>query len=97
MYYRYLSEVKSGNVKIDAIVQMVRGEFPPEKNGTKWICDLTEAQADEIRVIDSGSIADGKEILVVVESFGMMDADRIFTNAIEVLDDNLAKFEEAIK
>ena len=97
IYYRYLYEVKSGNSKIDAIVQNVRGEISPEKRGTKWICDLTEAQSDEIKAADPDSIVDGKEILVIVESFGMMDADRIFAKAIEVLDGNLTNFEESIK
>ncbi len=96
IYYKFLSEVKSGNSKIDSIVQTVRGELNPEKNGAKWICDLTDAQMDEIRAIDAESIVDGKELLVIVESFGMMDADKIFTKAIEVLEGNLAKFEESL-
>ncbi|MEK6846930.1 MAG: hypothetical protein AABY16_02075 [Nanoarchaeota archaeon] len=97
IYYRYLFEVKSGNSKIDAIVQTTRGEISPEKSGSKWICDLTDAQADEIRMIDPNSIVDAKEILLIVESFGVMDADKIFTKAIEVLENNLVKFEELIK
>lgn len=96
IYYKFLSEVKSGNSKIDSIVQTVRGELNPEKNGSKWTCDLTDAQADEIRTIDAESIVDGKEMLVIVESFGMLDADKIFAKAIEVLEGNLVKFEESL-
>ncbi len=97
IYYKYVSEVKSGNSKIDSIVQTVRGEITPEKNGSKWICDLTDAQADEIRATDAESITDGKELLVIVESFGMIDAEKIFVKAIEVLEGNLVKFEESLK
>ncbi len=96
IYYKFLSEVKSGNSKIDSIVQTVRGELNPEKTGSKWTCDLTDAQADEIRAIDAESIVDSKELLVIVESFGMLDADKIFAKAIEVLEGNLVKFEEAL-
>ncbi len=97
LYYRYLSEVKSGNAKIDSIVQTVRGEINPDKQGNKWICDLTDAQADEIREIDKESIKDSGELLLIVESFGMMDAAKIFVKAAETLRKNVETFEESLK
>ena len=45
MYYKNLFEVKSGNVKIDSIVQQQKGVIAPEKKGSKWVCDLNDAQA----------------------------------------------------
>lgn len=97
LYYRYLFEVKSGNAKIDSIVQTVRSEMNPEKKGNKWICDLTDAQADEIREVDKESIKDSGEILLIVESFGMMESAKIFSRAIETLRKNVDAFEESLK
>lgn len=97
IYYRHLLEVKSGNVKIDSIVQENIGAIKPEKKSNKWICDLNDAQVDEIKKLDKDSIADSKEFLLVVESFGMYDAEKIFTKAIETLKNNLESFEKALK
>ncbi len=97
IYYRNLYEIKTGNVKIDSIVQEHSGAIKTEKKGTKWICDLNDNQVDEIKKLDKDSISDSKEFLVFVESFGMIDADKIFTRAIETLQDNLEAFEKSLK
>ncbi|MEK6894814.1 MAG: hypothetical protein AABX10_05100, partial [Nanoarchaeota archaeon] len=78
-------------------VQEHYGAIKNEKKGTKWICDLNDNQVDEIKKLDKDSISDSKEFLVFVESFGMIDADKIFTRAIETLQDNLEAFEKSLK
>ena len=96
IYYRHLFEVKSGNVKIDSIVQNSLGLIKPEKKGNKWICDLNDAQVDEIRNLEKESISDGSEFLLFVESFGMLDSEKIFLRAIETLQKNVESFEESL-
>jgi|SRR3989344_1439224 len=97
IYYRNLFEVKSGNVKIDTIIQEGLGTIKPEKKGSKWICDLNDYQVDEIKKLDKESISDSSEFLLFVESFGMFDSDKIFTKAIETLQGNLEYFEKSLK
>ncbi len=97
MYYRNLFEVKTGNVKIDSIVQQQMGDFAPEKTGNKWICDLSDAQIDEIKSLDSDSINERKEFLVFIESFGLMDAEKVFLKAAEQFQKNLEMFEVSLK
>ena len=96
IYYRHLFEVKSGNFKIDSIVQNSLGLIKPEKKGNKWICDLNDAQVDEIRNLEKESISDGSEFLLFVESFGMLDSEKIFLRAIETLQKNVESFEESL-
>ncbi len=97
IYYRHLFEVKTGNVRIDSIVQNSLGAIKPEKKGNKWICDLNDAQIDEIKNLDKESILDSSEFLLFVESFGMLDAEKIFSKAIETLQKNVESFEEFMK
>ena len=97
IYYRHLFEVKSGNVKIDSIVQNSQGAIKSEKNGSKWICDLSDAQTDEIKALDKESISDSSEYLLFIESFGMLDSEKIFSKAIETLQKNIESFEESLK
>ncbi|MBS3084215.1 hypothetical protein J4423_05395 [Candidatus Pacearchaeota archaeon] len=97
IYYRHLFEVKSGNVKIDSIVQNSFGVIKPEKKGNKWVCDLNDAQTDEIKTLDKESISDSSEFLLFVESFGMLDSEKIFSKAIETLQKNIEAFEESLK
>jgi DNA-directed RNA polymerase subunit D len=95
-YYRHLLEVKS-SPEIDEIVQKSKGLIKPEKRGSKWICDLADADSDEIIKIDKDTIKDSDEILFVIESFGQMDAKEILVKAISALEDNLDEFEKALK
>lgn len=97
IYYRNLFEVKSGNVKIDSIVQEANGVIKHEKKGTKWVCDLNDNQVDEIKKLDKEAISDSKEFLLFVESFGILDAEKIFAKAIETLQSNLESFEKSLK
>ncbi len=97
IYYRNLFEVKSGNVKIDSVVQESQGEIKHEKKGNKWICDLNDNQVDEIKKLDKDSINDSSEFLLFVESFGILDSEKIFTKAIEKLEENLESFEKSLK
>tara|TARA_Y100000031_G_scaffold139497_1_gene166220 strand:- start:108 stop:806 length:699 start_codon:yes stop_codon:yes gene_type:complete len=97
VYYRNVLEVSAGNSKIDEIVQGGAGVFKAEKKGKNWICDLDEADVDKILKIDKGAVKDGKEIILFVESFGMLDAKDIVLNAIETLGSNLDEFEKQVK
>ena len=95
-YYRHLLEVKSSS-DIDKIVESSKGLMKPEKKGSKWICDLTDADADEIVHIDKEAIKDSEDFLFVIESFGQMDAKDILVKAVSALEDNLDEFEKALK
>jgi len=97
IYYKNLFEVKSGNSKIEGIIQHSSGAIKNEKKGTKWVCDLNDHQVDEIKKIDKESISDSNEFLLFVESFGMIDAEKIFSKAIETLQNNLEAFEGQLK
>jgi DNA-directed RNA polymerase alpha subunit len=94
LYYRHLLQVDAGNAKIDGIVQTIKGVVKPEKKGGTWICDLTDAQADEVRAINKDAVHDADELLVFVESFGHLDAEKIFLKAIESLRENIEQFGE---
>ena len=95
-YYRHLLEVKS-SPENDAIVQKSLGLIKPEKKGSKWICDINEAQAKAIEEADKDSINDSEEMLLIIESYGNMPAKDILAKAIEALGDNLDEFEKALK
>ncbi|MEM4271571.1 MAG: DNA-directed RNA polymerase subunit D [Candidatus Pacearchaeota archaeon] len=95
-FYRHLTEIKSSS-DIDRIVQNSKSPFKPEKKGSKWLCDLNEADIDEIQKIDKDAVSQSNELLFFIESYGNMDAKDIFVKAIEALSDNLDDFEKAIK
>ena len=95
-YYRHLLEVKSSS-EIDLIIQSSRSPFKAEKKGTKWICDLNEADAHKIEKIEKDSIKNADEMLLFIESYGNMDAKDILVKAIGVLEENLDVFEKAMK
>jgi DNA-directed RNA polymerase subunit D len=97
LYYRHLLEVKS-SPKVDEIIQKSKfALIKPQKSGSKWICDLAESEVDEIEKFDKGSVSDSKELLIIVESFGQLQAADIFEGAIKVLSSNLDSFEKEIK
>jgi len=95
-FYRHLLEVKS-SPEIDKIVQKSKGLIKPEKKGAKWICDLNEADVEEVQKLESEVLKDSDEMLFIVESYGMLDAKDIFAKSIEALTDNLDEFEKAVK
>lgn len=96
-YYRHLLEVNS-SPEIDKIVQNSSySQFKSEKKGNKWLCDLNEAEQQEIEQIDKDSISDSEEILLIIESFGNMSALNILNNDFDVLGENLDEVEKALK
>ena len=95
-YYRHLLEVKSSPA-IDKIVENSKGLMNPEKKGSKWICDLNEAESNEIENIEKEAISQANELLLVIESYGNMDAKDILVKAMESLSENLEEFEKNLK
>jgi len=95
-YYRHLLEIKS-SPEIDRIVQSSKSSVNPKKEGSKWICDLSDAEVDSIRTLDKEAISDSEELLFIIESYGNMLAKDILVKAIKALEDNLDEFEKAIK
>lgn len=95
-YYRHPLEVKS-SPKTDEMVQKSKGLIKSEKKGTKWICDLNDAEIDVISKIDKTAISDSPELLLIIESWGQMKPEDILKGAVSALMSNLASFEKAIK
>lgn len=96
VYYKHIVEVKS-SPKADSIINKSKGLIKAEKKGSKWICDLSDLEIDEIEAAEKGSVTDTKELLFIVESYGNMSASEIFAKAITALEDNLDEFEKAVK
>lgn len=96
-YYRNLLQISS-NPKIDAIIEKAKGcLIKPEKKGAKWICDLREADVDDILAIDKHAVNPIEEILFVIESYGNMPAKEILLKAVAALEENVETFEKEIK
>ena len=94
-YYKHLLEVNSSQ-KIDSIIEKSDGMMKPEKKGSKWICDINDAEIEEINKIEKNAVKDSSEMLLIIESFGNLPAKDILIRAIEVLNDNLDEFEKNI-
>lgn len=97
VYYRHILEVESKNPKVEEIVKNSDGLVKPEKKGSKWICDLSEADVDKILDIEKDCVGDSNEILLFVESFGLLDAKDIVSKAVQKLNENLDSFEKSLK
>ncbi|MCA9485921.1 MAG: DNA-directed RNA polymerase subunit D [Nanoarchaeota archaeon] len=95
-FYRHILEVKS-TPKTDKIVQESSGLIKPEKKGSKWLCDLNDAQVSEIEESEKDAVSDSNELIFVIESYGVMSAKDILTNAIKAIEGNLDSFEKKIK
>ncbi|MBS3099094.1 DNA-directed RNA polymerase subunit D [Candidatus Pacearchaeota archaeon] len=95
-YYRHIKEIKS-TLQIDRIIEKSNGLIKPDKKGSKWLCDLNDAQISEIEKIDKNAIEDSNEIILVIESYGNMPAKDILLQAIKVLEANLDYLEKKIK
>ncbi len=96
-YYRHLLEVKS-SPETDKIVQNSKFSLiEAEKKGSKWLCDLNEAEIDAIKEKDKDAVSDSNEIIMIVESYGNMPAKDILEGSIEALSNNLDEFEKALK
>ena len=95
-YYHHILEVKS-SPEIDKIINSSKSQiFPAEKKGSKWVCDLNDAQITAIDEIDKEAIKDSEEMLLIIESYGNMPAKDILSKAIDALSDNLDEFEKTI-
>ncbi|MBS3091069.1 DNA-directed RNA polymerase subunit D [Candidatus Pacearchaeota archaeon] len=95
-FYRHLLEVKS-SPEADKIVQGFKfALIKPEKQESKWICDLNDLEADKIRDMDKSAVIGANEILLIIESYGNLPAKDILTRAIEALSENLDEFEKFI-
>ncbi len=95
-YYRHILDVKS-SPEIDKIVESSKGLIKPERKGSKWICDLNEAEVVEIEKLDKEAVKPSEEMLFVIESYGQMDAKDILIKAVDALEENLDEFEKNIK
>ena len=95
-FYRHLKEVSSSSA-IDILVQKSKGLMKFEKKGSKWLCDLSDAEIDAIIALDKDAVKDADELIFIVESFGQMDAKDIFTKAIDALEDNLDEVGKVLK
>jgi DNA-directed RNA polymerase subunit D len=97
LYYRHLLLIKSKNAQIDKMIEHSKGLIKPEKTKDGWICDLSEALAQEIESIDDKAIEDSKEMLLFVESFGHMPSKMILLRALHALNENVEAFEKSLK
>jgi DNA-directed RNA polymerase subunit D len=95
-YYHHLKEVKS-SPQIDKIIQNSKGVIKPEKKGSKWLCNITESDMEDIEKSDKTAIEDSNEIIFIIESYGNMSAKDILTEAEKALESNLEDFEKEIK
>ncbi|MBI2631612.1 hypothetical protein HYW75_01260 [Candidatus Pacearchaeota archaeon] len=97
VYYRFIQEIKSSS-EIDKIIQKSKsGLIKPEKKGSKWLCDLNDAEISEIENIEKEAIKDSDEMLLIVESYGNMPAKDLLASSITALSENLDEFEKEIK
>ncbi len=95
-YYRHILEAKS-SPHIDKIIEKSKAQIKPQKKGTKWFCDLGDAEIMAIEELDKEAISDSQELLFIVESYGNLPAKDILLQAVEALEDNLDDFEKQIK
>ena len=95
-YYRHILEVKS-SPEIYKIIQKSSGAIKPEKNGSKWLCDLSEAEIESIEVLDKEAMKDSEEAIFIIESYGNMPAKEILAKAVDALSGNLHEIEKSIK
>src|SRR3989344_6494158 len=95
-YYRHILEAKS-SPQIDKIIEKSKVLLKPQKKGTKWYCDLSDADIMSIEELDKEAISDSQELLFIIESYGNLSAKDILFQAVEALEDNLDYFEKQIK
>ncbi len=96
-FYRHLLEIKS-SPHADKIIESSRGGLiVPEKKGSKWVCDISEAEVDQILERDKEAVSTSEEFLFVIESYGNMPAKEILAGSAEALMKNLKEFEDNFK
>lgn len=95
-YYRHLLEIKSSSEN-DDLVKNNSLLIQPEKKGSKWVCDISDAALKEIEDKDPESISNSDEILIIIESYGNLSAKDIMLKSIEALEENLDEVEKVLK
>ncbi|MFH1290688.1 MAG: DNA-directed RNA polymerase subunit D [Nanoarchaeota archaeon] len=95
-YYKHILEVKS-TPQIDKVIEKSKGLIKAEKKGSKWLCDLNEAEMNEIENMDKSAISDSNELIFVIESYGNMPAKDVLAEAAKILGSNLDSFEKQLK
>lgn len=95
-FYRHLVDVKVTSPEIEKIIQNSKG-YVKQKKGNIWRCDLTDLEIESIQKINKDAVTDSDELLLIIESFGQLDAKDIYLKAISALEENLAELEKAIK
>ena len=95
-FYRHLLDVKS-TPEIDSLVKTSKSPFKPEKQGSKWLCDLPDATILDIQKIEKEAISDSNQMILFLESYGNMPAKDILSGSIKALSANLDQFEKAMK
>ena len=95
-YYRHILEVKS-STQIDKIIEKSNGIVKSQKKGSKWICDLNDAEINQIEDLDKEAIADSTELIFIIESYGNLPAKDILLLAINAFEDNLDEFAKEMK
>lgn len=94
-YYRHLLNVSAKNPQIDALIERAKGLVKAEKTKDGWLCDLNESIVDDIERMQPGAVTESKEVVIVVESFGQMDARDLVTKALRALGENVEAFKNA--
>ena len=95
-YYRHLLEVKS-SPQTDKIIEKSKGIFKAEKKSSKWICDLNDAEVEEVEKTEKNAISFSNELLFIIESYGNMSAKEILFESTKALEKNLDEVEKEIK
>lgn len=96
-YYRHIKEIKSSPA-IDKIIEgSTYGLIKSEKKGSKWLCDLNDAELTQIEEMSKDAVSDSKELIFVIESYGNMAAKDILLEAVKAIEGNLDQFEKALK
>src|SRR3989344_51189 len=96
-HYRHLVIVNSKNPQVIKLAENSRGVIRAEKQKEGWLCDLNEAQIEEICALLSESVKPAEELIGFIESFGHLPAKDILVKAIKALSENLETFEKMIK
>ena len=96
-YYRHILEIKS-SLQVDKVINGAKNRLiKPQKKGSTWVCDISDAEITQIEEMGKGAIRDSGEILFIIESYGNMQAKDIFIEAIKVIESNLDELAKKIK
>ncbi len=95
-HYRHLLSIQSTDSAVEKIVMQAKGYLKPQKHKDGWMCDLPEGVVEEITRLDKNAITETDEVILIIESYGVMTPADILTNAIRVLNTNLEQVEEVL-